>query len=375
MSIAQATPPVRINLSRAKYESLIRRHGQWVRWLRATKCTCVSSNGRPDINCKKCGGDGWLYSFQERASETLSLPCLNGQTLELPYPDARIVGIYDYMGLVYHESARYGAFAKIEGDRIPLVGEELQVVLDRPLLKTAEETPLKYCGNGCFEAYDLRVTGDKGFTQEHSTAVDIVSVGALINTVDDMEYSPTGYRRNLIFSDAEPDNGALVVARDVKYIEPFLFAVVGQQHNEPDWKFLEAVGGEASMTFPEWAGVGEGDIVTVLANSQVGKVIIDKSPDGMDTIPVFYVDSIEYIQSGDTKYYQDQDFELWGANKIKWCTGVGPKSNATIFVLFRYFPTYRVIREFPNVRSSENQNLPRRVALKLLSTYGERKQI
>lgn len=375
----QKNSPIRLSLNRENYEGLIERHGQWVRWLRASKCTCVTQNGRPDLHCTKCGGDGWVYGFQNRATETLTLPYLDGAVVELPYTDATVVGIYDYMGLSYNESARFGRFCRITGPRVPNIGENLQVIVDRALLKTASEVELTYQGSGCFEAAGLKVVGYRGVAAERSAPADIVAIGSLFNVTQNVSYAPSEYRRNLVFSVEEPAAGDHVVARDVAYIEPFLFAVVGQQHKEPDWKFLESVGGEASMTFPAWAGVGEGDIITILADSQVGKQVIDRLPGAFDTIPAFYVDSIEYIEAGSMKYYPGVHFDLWGANKIRWrsivAPGVFPAEKSVMFVLYRYYPTYRVIREFPNVRSSENQNLPRRVALKLLSTFAERKSI
>lgn len=372
----QKNSPIRLSLNRENYEGLIERHGQWVRWLRASKCTCVTQNNRPDLHCTKCGGDGWIYGFQNRAMETLTLPYLEGAVVELPYTDAIVVGIYDYMGLSYTEAARFGRFCRISGARVPNIGENLQIVLDRALLKTVPEVELIYRGSGCFEAPGLKVAGYRGVASERSAPADIVTVGSLYNITQDISYAPSEYRRNLVFSVEEPAAGDHVIAKDIAYIEPFLFAVVGQQHKEPDWKFLELVGGEASMTFPAWAGVGEGDIITILADSQVGKIIIGKQAGIIDIIPAFYVDFVEYIEAGSAKYYSGEHFDLWGVNKIRWKDiNSAPAENATMFVMYRYFPTYRVIREFPNVRSSENQNLPRRVALKLLSTFGERKSI
>jgi hypothetical protein len=329
------------------------------------------------LNCTKCGGEGYLYGFQERATETVTLYYLEGGVVELPYSDAIVIGVYDYMGLSYTSTARFGKFCKIGGDRIPDIGEQIQVVLDRPIVKTVLETSLTYLGAGCFEAKELRTSGEAGIASERSTRDDILSAVSIYNITKNVSYTPTDYRRNFIFANnVDADVGDAIVAHQVAYLEPFLFAVTGQQHSEPDWKFLETVGGEASMTFPAWAGVGEGDVITVLADSQVGKVIIDKHVSGVDIIPAFYVESIEYIESGSTKYYPSEHFDFWGVNKIKWRSVLGlPADNAPLFVMYRYFPTYRVIREFPNVRSSENQNLPRRVALKLLSTYAERKGI
>lgn len=374
----QKNAPIRLSFNRENYEGLIERHGQWVRWLRAKKCTCVLSNGRPDLNCPRCGGDGWVYETQKTAEETLTLAYSAG-SLELPYVDAKVLGIYDYMGLEYQVSERYGKYCKIIGGRTPAHGEKMQVIIERPLVKTIAQAQLNYHSHGCFSADGLKVAGYKGVANENNTAVEILSCSAITNVTRGITYTPVSYRRNMIFVDfsggvVEPAANDVLIALNVQYIEPFLFAIVGQQQREPDWKYLESIGGDASMTFPHWAAVGEGDIITVLADSQVGKRIIERLPDYFDTVPEYYLYSIDYIEAGADKYYPGQDFDLWGANKIRWYTNV-PQVGTPIFVMYRYCPTYRVIREFPNVRSGENQQFPRRVALKLLQTYAERKPI
>ncbi len=374
----QKNAPIRLSFNRENYDGLIERHGQWVRWRHAKKCTCVMTNGRPDMNCPRCGGDGWIYETQKTAEETLSIAYFDG-SIGIPYENAKILGIYDYMGLEYKVAAQYGHYCKIEGLRVPDKGEKLQVIIERSLIKTLDSVSLSYDGNGCFRA-NLFVSGYKGVANENNTAVDILSCTGITNVTKAIQYIPVSYRRNMIFVDSMvdgfviPDSTDSILATGVQYIEPYLFAVVGQQQREPDWKFLESVGGDASMTFPHWAAVGEGDIITILADSQVGKRIIERLPDEFDTIPEYYIQSIDYIEYNAVKYYPGINFDLWGTNKIKWF-GDMPPVGAPIFVMYRYCPTYRVIREFPNIRSSENQQFPRRVALKLLQTYAGRKLI
>lgn len=58
--------PVVLTLGKDNYEALIDRHGQWIRWRSASKCSCVTlPSMQPDIHCKICGGRGYTYSFQK----------------------------------------------------------------------------------------------------------------------------------------------------------------------------------------------------------------------------------------------------------------------------------------------------------------------
>lgn len=371
--------PVHLSLGRENYEALVGRHGQWVRWLQASRCICMLKNGRPDIQCTLCGGEGWQYRFQHSVEETLSLSVLDGAIVELPtgYGDAAVAGVHDYMGLSYSESGRYGSFVRLSGARTPAHGERLDLTVVRPVVKTLDQTSAVYVGAGCFVVGGLGVVGAAGVASDKTTTADIVSIVALRNETTGVVYPVLATRRNFAFASVavDPAPGDVVSVSGVTYAEPSHFVVTGQQHREPDVRFLESIGGDASMSFPECYKVGEGDIVTLLAATQTAKRTISRGSGDLDTLPDFYVDSLTSLTAASGTYAIGSDFVLWGSNRIRWLGLNRPAAGANVSVVYEFNPTYRVLKEFPNVRSSENQNLPRRVALKLLSTYAERKAI
>jgi len=371
--------PIHLSLGKDNYEALIERHGQWVRWLQAIRCSCTLKNGRPDIQCRLCGGEGWQYRFQKTIEETLSLLVMDDVVVELPesYSGATVLEAHDYKGGLFKEVGRYGRFVRLSGARTPAKGERLDLAIVKPLVKKLDRSIATYLGNGCFSLDGLSVVGAAGIAADKETNADIVTIGALRNETIDVDYPVSMTRRNLAFSAVanDPNTGDAVVAMDVEYIEPAFFVVTGQQYRESDARFLEMAQGDASMSFPESYKVGEGDIVTLLSATQVGKRIISHGSGDIDALPEFYISSIPAIESGATIYLPNVDYMLWGTNKIRWLGTKRPAIGAAYFVFYEFNPTYRVVKEFPNVRSGENQNLPRRVALKLLSTYAERKAI
>ena len=56
--------PIQFSLGKSNYEALIDRHGQWLRWRIAEKCSCVKGiTMQPDIHCKFCAGRGYTYTY------------------------------------------------------------------------------------------------------------------------------------------------------------------------------------------------------------------------------------------------------------------------------------------------------------------------
>jgi hypothetical protein len=371
--------PISLSLGKENYEALIERHGQWVRWLQAFRCSCTTANNRPDIHCALCGGEGYQYRFQRTIEEVLSLFVQDGTLIELPVKHVGIIinDIRDYMGIQYTEDGRFGRYVRISGPRRPAKGERLDLSVTRPIVKTLESDRAFYKGAGNFLIGGLALTGVPGVANNRVTSADIISIGSLDNETIGVNYPVMTSKRAMAFAEAmaEPEDTDVVIAKKIEYIEPFFFIVTGQQTHEADVKFLESIQGDASMSFPECYKVGEGDIVTLLAANQVGKRTIVRGAGDIDTLPEFYIEEIKEIEDAGNKYLLGTDFTLWGTNKIRWLGDNRPIAGANYFVFYDYNPTYRVIRDYPNVRSSENQNLPRRVALKLLSTFADRKLI
>lgn len=358
--------PVRISLGKDNYEGLIARHGQRVRWRQAVQCPCLQINNRPDLHCSICGGEGWRYRFQSTIDEQISIPMIEDNLAELPegYETHAIRSITNYAGIECPVSERYGLYVRLSSEYSVKKGERVEAIIGKNLIRALGSTSALYRGDGRFELPDV----GNG---------DIVAVGSLEDAVSGASYPIISFRKDGVLATVStpPSSGATFTAYSVDILDPPTFVVVGQQHKEADARFLEGIRGDASMSFPQAYQVGEGDIVTLLSAHKVGKCLITRGA-AMDVIPEFYIASVESIETEAATYLPGVDFDLWGDNRIRWITGrAKPVLGTAMFIMYQSCPTYRVLKDFPTIRSSEDQELPRRVALQLLGTYSGRKGI
>ena len=126
--------------------------------------------------------------------------------------------------------------------------------------------------------------------------------------------------------------------------------------------------GEAVCTFPYIYDVAENDIITVLTGSMTNKIVLNKAS-GDDILPEYFVDSIVSLETKEKQYKVGEDFMLVGTNRIHWLKDEKPDKNENMSITFKYNPTYRVSQSLANLRTSENQRLPKKVILKQLSTF------
>jgi len=55
------TVPFQVDLHVREFEKLIKAHGHCVTWEKATICPCSTPDGRDNLICAKCSGQGWYY--------------------------------------------------------------------------------------------------------------------------------------------------------------------------------------------------------------------------------------------------------------------------------------------------------------------------
>ncbi len=357
--------PVQLKLSESNYDALIGRHGQHVRWMRADKCPCVLANGRPDLSCQYCSGDGWRYSFQTAVQEFgKTATVVNTGICEFPEKIAKAISIKDYLENEFTVSAILGdKHVKFAGSRVPDLNEELTVSYERSLIKSEHQAACSYAGNSVLTVNSLKKSSAYG-----DVLFDLLSAASVYNKTKDETYTVSSLHQNRItFTySVEPEVGDDIKA-NVTYIEPFVFAVLNQSKRIADQRFMDEVQGDSWMTFPDGYKVNEGDVVTLLIGTNTRKRIITKSATGYDKIPEFFVTDIKKVEIESQVYAKDTDYTLWGKNQIKWLGATKPAGGDNYSVFFEYYPTYRVLKELPNTRSSENVRFPRRVVLKLLA--------
>jgi hypothetical protein len=75
------------------------------------------------------------------------------------------------------------------------------------------------------------------------------------------------------------------------------------------------------------------------------------------------------------EYRKGADYILAGTNRIKWLCGDAPEPGEAYSIAYHICPTYKVVKSIPQVRTSENQRLPKKAVVKLYATHGEKRGV
>ena len=166
------------------------------------------------------------------------------------------------------------------------------------------------------------------------------------------------------------------MACNVKYTPPFIFALLSQNITKADAQVMVEAQGDAIVTFPYNCDVANGDVLTVLSGTITEKGVQAKTDGDFDTLPDFFVSeivSIASIEEGQKKdYINNVDYALSGTNRIKWLTDNQPTVGEAFSVTYKTYPTYKVVKDIPQLRTAENQRFPKKAVVKLYSTYSDK---
>lgn len=382
--------PVQLTLGKDNYEALIDRHGQWIRWRVAEKCSCVKGiTMQPDIHCKICGGRGYTYTHLKNIISYTTLMLFNEDGIlelddSLQTKQSELVELYDQMGNRYPNAKKNCNFIYINSD-VPVKGTYFTAVLRKRIVKVLESAAAEKGSMGYYKVPGLTNsrTNIEGIYYEAPS--DIIGIGKIIDGAG-IEYKATEFRLNQfrIEPTIDPDTEEEVpitepvTVENVEYVPPFIFVLLSQNLSKGDARAVEEVNGDAVCTFPYECDVANDDILTVLAGTYTGKDVICRSKIETDTIGadfVYDIVSVKGVINGEeVEYKQGTDFILVGTNKIKWLPDAenAPEVGDGYSVTYHIMPTYRVVKQIPQVRTSENQRFPKKVVVKLFAAYAEK---
>lgn len=372
--------PVVLSLGKDNYEALIQRHGQWLRWRTAKKCSCVSgATLSPDIHCKACGGRGWVYDYQKE-KEVYTIVCCNGThilTLTDEYAQCALVGVYDFENNEL-KAIKEGCFVVVDESVKMKKGEYYTVVLTECLTKYIESAE-------GIKSYDGEYTIDLTVSRRgidglfYTAPCDILSVERAIDE-DGNERKVIDYRLNKVFVETKDADGNVLPLTDkitlegVKYLEPSIFVLLSQGLSERDAEEVVNAKGDAVVSFPYNCLVAEGDVLTVLAGSYVKKEVIQRSNMGYDVMNVYFVQSVISL-TGKREHIEGEDYVIMGTNKIKWLCDDEPETNSKYSITYNVRPTYTVVKAIPQLRTSENQRMPKKAVVRLMASYSENAKV
>lgn len=383
--------PVVLSLGKDNYEALIDRHGQWIRWRIAEKCSCVKPvTMQPDIHCKFCAGRGYTYTYlKNMISYSIVMLFNKDGILELDntiqIKQAELIEVYDEKGNKYPTAKKNCNFIYLNTAKVPEKGTYFTVVLRK---KTTQILPSANADKNDMGYYTVPEllnsrTNIEGLYQ--TAPSDVINIGKITDAAG-IEYKATEYRLNQfrIEPTKDPDTKEEipitepVTVENVEYIPPFIFVLLSQNLNKGDAKAVEESNGDAVCSFPYECDVSNDDILTVLAGSYTQKDVICRSKLITDTIGadfVYDIVSVKGIIDGEeVEYKQGTDYILVGTNKIKWLENaeISPEFGEAYSITYHIMPTYRVVKQIPQIRTSENQRLPKKVVVKLFSAYAEK---
>ena len=376
--------PVVLSLGRANYEALIKRHGQWVRWRQAVKCPCVEMyRQQPNPDCEKCGGSGWLYDYQkEQLIQTVATAdnhgCLNIGT---EYENDTLVKVYDKQGENYTQAEKFGSFVMLNS---PLArrGSYYNVILQRNIAKTLDSAILEYVGGDFYKVPNIENSRLNIDGIYYTACSDVVSIKSITDE-DGTVFTPEYFRQNTAFippkTEIDEETGetrhiypkGTLTAKHIEYIPPFTFALLNQELNEMDFAQMQKVNGSAIVIFPYFLDVAEGDVLTVLAGAITQKDLVVRSTGDFDVLSAFFVEYIDKIFSNEKEYENGVDFVLTGTNRVQWISENKPQESEVYSIVYRVFPTYKVIKNIPQLRSSENQRFPKKAVVGYFDSYSE----
>lgn len=367
--------PVQLELGKENYEALIERHGQWVRWRVASKCPCIKANTQhPDIHCKKCGGLGILYGYQKQAtvSQTVMV-CDSSGIIELDaaFIDCQLTRCYDNAGHIYENAKKTGSFVMLNAEKQPVKGVYVTAIMTAGVLKIVEHTHAESIGTGYYRVAGLRSSRTKTEGLYHTVPGDIESIGTVRDT-EGNTYEVGEIRQDCIFiKDLPQGPPKTLLIEQVQYIPPFTFVILNQNLSKSDAQVMQDNNGDAILTFPYTFDVSADDVITVLSGTYTQKSVVPKKDAEYDVIPAYFVDEIVQCSGTERDYTQGVDFILCGTNYLKWLCDDQPEDGEGYAITYKVYPTYKVVKAIPQIRTSENQRMPKKAVIKLYDTYGE----
>jgi hypothetical protein len=385
--------PVKLMLGKDNYEALISRHGQWIRWRIVAKCPCTDKNTmQPDPQCPRCGGLGYTYSYQSKLTVTQTVLVQDDSgVIEVPeeFADCSLDFVYDYNGREFN-AEKNGVFITLDTRDIPIKGTYIYAVMVKEVVNKIDAASCLDAGGGYYQIEGLRSRRQGIDGLYHTAPGDIISIDRIAD-YEGKTYTPDELRLDrfhinpLVVERTDPDTGEAamialpvvepVTVEGVSYVPPFIFALLSQDLSKEDNAAMVESDGDAVLTFPYNCDVSEGDILTALSGAYTQKEVVNRNGDGSkDAIGAYFVTEIVSCTGVDREYKAGVDFLLVGANYLKWFCEDAPLPGDAYSLTYRICPTYKVVKNIPQIRTSENQRLPKKAVVQLFHTYGEHRR-
>ena len=345
---------------------------------------------QPDIHCPHCAGRGYTYTYLKNQIIYKTVMLFNNKGIleledTLQIKQAELLEVYDQKGKKYENVKKNCNFLYLNTENIPEKGTYFTVVLRQKLTVMLESAAAEKGNMGYYTVPGLTNSRTDIEGIYYSAPSDIINIGKITDGAG-IEYKATEYRLNqfrivpTVDSETHEEIPITepVTVENVESIPPFIFVLLSQNLSKADERSVAEVNGDAVCTFPYECDVANDDILTVLAGTYTQKDVICRSKLDTDTIGadfVYDIVSVKGIIDGEEiEYKQGTDYILVGTNKIRWLDSYEnqPEVGEGYSITYHIMPTYRVVKQIPQVRTSENQRFPKKVVVKLFSAYAEK---
>jgi hypothetical protein len=287
------------------------------------------------------------------------------------YDGCSLEFVYDQTGKEY-AAEKEGKFICLIDSDLPIKGTYLDVVMVQNTVKCVERADCKNTGGGYYRVLGIQSRREGIDGLYHTAPGDIVKIGK-ITDANGIEYEAQELRTDLFLIKPLLDTEIKepLTVENVEYIPPFLFALLSQNLSKEDNEVMVEAHGEAVLTFPYNCDVSDEDILTVLSGTYTQKEVVRHVEEGYDTIGAYFVTDIVSCIGNERDYKEGIDFLLVGTNYLKWICEDSPLPGDAYSLTYRICPTYKVVKSIPQLRTSENQRLPKKAIVQLFGTYAE----
>jgi hypothetical protein len=290
------------------------------------------------------------------------------------YENCNLEFVYDYAGKRY-AAEKEGKFICITDPDLPINGTYLYVVMIQNVVNLLDNADCQDAGGGYYRVLGIQFRREGIDGLYYTAPGDIVKIGKITDAMG-VEYQAKELRTDLFYIEPLLDTEITepLTVENVEYVPPFLFALLSQNLSKEDNEAMVEAHGEAVLTFPYNCDVSDGDILTVLSGTYTQKEVVRCVEEGNDAIGAYFVTDIVSCIGNERDYKEGVDFLLVGTNYIKWLCEDSPLPGEAYSLTYKICPTYKVVKSIPQVRTSENQRLPKKAIIQLFGTYGEKRR-
>jgi hypothetical protein len=304
------------------------------------------------------------------------------------FANSEIDFIYDYKGDVFKNAVKTGRYITLNSETPIIKGTYVFVVMIQETAKRVSGAICENVGGGYYRVSGLRSRRNGIDGLYHTAPGDIIKIDKIMDAAG-VEYQIKEFRTDLfllgdpimlepIENEAPvplPDIAEPLTAYGVEYIPPFLFALSSQNLSEADTETVTQNKGDAIITFPYNCDIAESDVLTVLSGTVIEKEVVKRVSGADDPLAAFFVQEVISCIGTGREYKQGVDFILAGTNRIRWICEDAPEPHENYSVSYKVNPTYVVIKAIPQLRTNENQRLPKKAVVKWYTSYSEKKKV